>query len=294
MIAYNHYIKFIPKFTHHKEVKGSFSDVITIMKSATSDISDKFKYELAFFNNQERDISLYTDRALACTQKGQIWAFEVKNVVTFFWHSGTFVLEYIAYKDFTPELLEYWCLHIVLPIFFTVEETFDFFHAGAVEVMNKPVLFVAESFGGKSTMTDFFMKEGHTVISDDKVATYEKEGQLFAVPSHPHHRPYRKMEDLGVYIENFATQAKPIQAVYELEKAEADAKITITELSGIEKFITLRQASEFNLSFQKMKRFEFLMKVAKKVPVFKVKVPWDLDRMGEVHRSIVQHSRNLK
>ena len=143
-------------------------------------------------------------------------------------------------------------------------------------------------------MIDFFMKEGHTVISDDKVATYEKEGQFFALPSHPHHRPYRKMEDLGVYIENFATQAKPVHAVYELEKAEADAKITIAELTGIEKFISLRQASEFNLSFQKTKRFEFLMKMAKSVPVFKVKVPWDLERMGEVYRSVVQHSKSLK
>lgn len=294
MIAYNHYIKFIPKLKNDKKVKGTYSDVIDIKESNYFELDETLIYELTFHNSQGRDLMLYTDREFARTVNAQVWAFDVKNVVTFFWHSGTFVLEYIAHKDFTPELLEYWCLHIVLPIFFTVEETFDFFHAGAVEVMNKPVLFVAESFGGKSTMTDFFMKEGHTVISDDKVATYEKEGQLFAVPSHPHHRPYRKMEDLGIYIENFATQAKPIQAVYELEKAEADAKITITELTGIEKFITLRQASEFNLSFQKMKRFEFLMKIAKKVPVFKVKVPWDLDRMGEVHRSVVQHSRNLK
>ena len=61
-------------------------------------------------------------------------------------------------------MLEYWCFHIVLPIFFTIEETFDFLHAGAVEVEGKLILFVAESFGGKSTMTDFFMKQGHTSI----------------------------------------------------------------------------------------------------------------------------------
>ena len=294
MIAYNHYIKFIPKLNHKREVKAPFSDVITIKESFSSDPSDKLQHELTFSNNQEREIFLRTDRTFACTQKGQVWAFEVKEIVTFFWYSGTLTLEYIPHKNFTPKLLEYWCLHIVLPLFFTVEETFEFFHAGAVEIENKSILFVAESFGGKSTMTDFFMKEGHTVISDDKVATYEKEGELFAVPSHPHHRPYRKMEDLGVYIENFATQAKPVHAVYELEKAEEDTKISISELTGMEKFISLRHASEFNLSYQKPKRFEFLTKMAKSVPVFKVKVPWDLKRMGEVHRSVVQHSKNLK
>ena len=294
MIAYNHYIKFIPELKNDKKVEGSFSDVVTVQENSYSKLDEKLLYELTFFNNQGRDLSLYTDREFARTKENQMWAFEVKSVVTFFWHSGALTLEYIKHDNFTEELLEYWCLHIVLPVFFTIEETFDFLHAGAVEVNGKPILFVAESFGGKSTMTDFFMKQGHTMISDDKVATYEKDGQFFAIPSHPHHRPYRKMEDLGLFVENFATVSKPMHAVYELEKGEVDEKITITELKGTEKFISLRYASEMNLFFQKQKRFEYLMKMAKKVPVFKVKVPWDLERLDEVHDAICKHSRNVK
>ena len=293
MIAYNHYIKFIPELKNDKKVEGLFSDIVTVQESSNVVLDEKLLYELTFFNNQGRDLSLCTDREFARTQKGQMWAFEVKDVVTFFWYSGTLKLEYIKHDNFTEELLEYWCLHIVLPVFFTVEETYDFLHAGAVEVDGKPILFVAESFGGKSTMTDFFMKQEHIVVSDDKVATYEKDGQFFAVPSHPHHRPYRKMEDLGFFVENFATEPKPIHAVYELEKDDMDTDIRITELNGIEKFKTLRFSSEINLSFLKTERFTLLTNFTRQVPVFKISVPWDIERLSEVHDEICQHSKEL-
>ena len=294
MIAYNHYIKFIPELKNDKKVEGSFSNVITVEENNSFELDEKLFYELTFFNNQGRDLSLWTDREFARTQKGQKWVFEVKGVVTFFWNSATLKLEYIKYDNFTEELLEYWCLHIVLPVFFTVEEIYDFLHAGAVEVDGKPILFIAESFGGKSTMTDFFMKQGHIVVSDDKVATYEKDGKFFAVPSHPHHRPYREMEDLGFFVENFATETKPIHTVYELEKVEADMEIKITELKGIEKFISLRYSSEMNMFFQKSKRFKYLIEMAKKVSVFKVTVPWNIERLTEIHYQIVKHSKSIQ
>ena len=293
MIAYNHYIKFIPELKNDKKVEGSFSNVVTVQESSNISLDEKLQYELTFFNNQGRDLILYTDREFVRTQKGQIWAFEVKSVVKFFWHSDTLGLEYIKYDNFTEELLEYWCLHIVLPIFFTIEETFDFLHAGAVEVDGKPILFVAESFGGKSTMTDFFMKQGHTMLSDDKVATYEKEGHFLVVPSHPHHRPHRGMEDLGFFIENVSKDPKPIHAMYELEKADENSEVSIVEVKGTEKFKSLRYASEINLFFMKPKRFAYLMQLAQVVPVYRVSVPWDLERLDEVYYKIVHHSKNL-
>jgi len=294
MIAYNHYIKFIPELKNDKKMEGSFSDVIIVQENSSFDLREKQLYAMTFFNNQGRDLMLYTEKEFSCTQKGQFWAFEVKDVVTFFWYSDTLNLEYIKHKNFSEALLEYWCLHIALPIYFTIEETFDFLHAGAVEIDGKPILFIAESFGGKSTMTDFFMKKGHTVVSDDKVATYEKDRQFFSVPSHPHHRPYRKMEDLGFLIKDFGIQPKAIHAIYELEKVDASAEIKIIELQGIEKFKSLRYASEMNIYFLKVKRFKFLMKMAKQVRVFKIQVPWDIKRLNEVHNVICEHSEEIE
>ncbi len=275
---------------NEKSVSSSYADTITVREKASQTKTKKLSYKLNFFNNQGRDNALYTDKRFTQTEQGQLWAFKIEGVVTFYWQSGSLILEYVKHENFTETLLVYWYLHIVLPVFFTIEETYDFLHAGAVEVEGKPILFVAESFGGKSTMTDFFMKQGHTMVSDDKVGSFENDGLFYAVPSHPHHRPHRGMEDLGFFVENVAKVPKPIHAIYELEKSDANAEVEIVALHGIEKFKTLRYSSEINLSFLKAKRFRFLSRLAKVVPVYKVKVPWDLERLNEVHKKIVAHS----
>ena len=294
MIAYNHYIKFIPELKNDKKDEGSFSNTITIEESFYKHWKENLKYKWTFFNNQGRDIDLYTDRELSRTVQGQSWAFNVEGVITFFWKSRSSTINYIAQKGFTSQLLEYWSLHTLLPIFFTVEEKFDFLHAGAVEVECKPILFVAESFGGKSTMTDFFIKKNHPMISDDKVAILKKDGAYYAVPSHPHHRPYRKAEDLGFYVANMVTYPKPIHAIYELDATDANADITISEIHGIEKFKILRLSSQINLEFLRTQRFVLLGDIARLIPIYQVTVPWDLNRLNEVHDVICQHCKEIE
>lgn len=294
MIAYNHYIQFIPELNNDKKVEGLYSNTITIEKLSDKHWQENLNYKWTFFNNQGRDIDLYTDRELSRTVSGQSWAFNVEGVMTFFWESRSSKIHYITQKNFTPKLLEYWSLHTLLPIYFTVEEIFDFLHAGAVEVEGKTILFVAESFGGKSTMTDFFIKKNHPMISDDKVAILKKDGVYYAVPSHPHHRPYRKAEDLGYFIKNMATCPKPIHAIYELEATDANADIIISELRGIEKFKTLRLSSQINLEFLRNQRFALLADIARMIPIYQVTVPWDLNRLKEVHDIICKHSKGIK
>lgn len=293
MIAYNHYIKFIPELKNDKKMEGSYSDVITVQESSDITLDEKLPYELTFFNNQGRDLSLWTDREFARTQKGQLWTFEVKGVVTFFWHSGNLSLEYIKHDNFTEKLLEYWCLHVVLPVFFIIEEKYDFLHAGAVEVEGKSILFVAESCGGKSTMTDFFIKHDHILVSDDKVGIFKEKNKFYSVPSHPHHRPYREKETLGYFVDNISNKPTEIKSIYQLEQTDANAVIEISELHGIEKFKSLRFSSEINLYFLKSNRFLFLTDMAEQVPVFKVLIPWDLNRLPEVHNKILLHCAKL-
>ena len=170
---------------------------------------------------------------------------------------------------------------------------YDFLHAGAVEVEGKPILFIAESFGGKSTITDYFMQQGHTMVADDCVGTYKKSNLFYAVPSHPHHRPHRGMEDLGFFVENIARESKPIHAVYALEKSDADADVEIVELQGVEKFKVLGYSSMINLSLLKPKRFMYLSHLSQAVPAYRVDVPWDKERLREVHDNIVAHSIDL-
>lgn len=291
MIAYNHTIQFIPASHHEaKHTVGSNLQSITIQENIDLCLFENQEYQRSFINNQGRNITLYTDRPFAKKISGQQWFFNIEDVLTFFWCSDTMIVEYSPGKYFTPELLEYWTLHILLPIFLTIEEHCYFLHAGAVEIDDTPILFIAESFGGKSTMTDFFMKQGHAMISDDKVGVLEKYGEFLAVPSHSHHRPYREMEDLGYFVENMSTSLKPIGAIYVLHRVSPDAKIAIEELKGIEKFKFLRFNSEINLSFLKSQRLQDLSRLAENVPVYKIMVPWNLERLEEVYQYILEHS----
>lgn len=290
MIAYNHTIQFVPALHHEaKHMFASNLQSITIKENNTLSLFENKEHQLSFINNQGRSITLYTDRPFAKKVSRQQWFFVIEDVLTFFWCSDTMMIEYAAGKNFTTKLLEYWTLHILLPIFLTIEEQCYFLHAGAVEIDDTSILFVAESFGGKSTMTDFFMKQGHAMVSDDKVGVLEKHGEFLAVPSHPHHRPYRKMEDLGYFVENMSTSPKPIGAIYVLHRVSPDAKIAIEEVKGIEKFKFLRFNSEINLSFLKSQRLQDLSRLAENVPVYKIMVPWNMDRLGEVYQSILDH-----
>ncbi len=291
MIAYNHYIE-CASFSE-KESLNQALPIITIEEKGFSELKKRLNYSLLFLNNQGRKIMLHGEHDFESTQKGWLWAFEVKGVVTFYWYSDMMKIFYIPHASFTEKLLKYWALHIVLPVYFTIEERYDFLHAGAVEAKGKTILFTADSFGGKSTMTEFFMKKGHTMISDDKVGMYEKDGCFYAIPSHPHHRPYRKMEDLGYAVENFASHPCSVDAVYLLEKADAKSAVLIDAVSGIEKFIALRRNSEVNLFFLKPKRLAFLAAFARSVPLFRVSVPWDLQRLDEVYAAIAEHTESV-
>ena len=276
-----------------KGSSGQRNGKITVLQSDNIPVEKLQKIIHFYANNQWREVSLLSEDGNCIDKSQRLWGFHIKDVIFFWWESKTNTIYYKLETSGTPELLAYWLLHIALPMILTVEEEYIFLHAGAVEVQGKPILFLAESFGGKSTMTNFFIGQGHAMISDDKVGTFEKDGLFFAVPSYPYQRPYRKPEDMGIYIENFATESKPIHAFYALEQADKDADIEIDEMTGMEKFYVLRLSSQFNLSFQKKERFEDLMRISNSVNMFRIKVPWDMDRLPEVYKAIVKHTEEI-
>lgn len=245
-----------------------------------------------FYSSHGRDLMLYSDRKFAKRVKGQPWCFEVKNVVRFYWISGQTTIHYKLADKANSELLTFWFTHIFLAVYFTLEEMYDFLHAGAIEIDDKPILFIAPSTGGKSTMTDYFIKQGHGLISDDKVPTYIEDKQFIAVPSHPHHRPYRRFEDLGYRVDNMFNHPKPIHAFYSLVKNDNN-EVTITEVNGYKKFATLLPNYLFSFSYLRTQRLQYLAEMVNNIPLYEIKRPWDMDRLSDVHDAIVQHSRQL-
>jgi hypothetical protein len=236
---------------------------------------------------------LHTDRELASSAPGQPWCLEVKGVVSFTWTGGEPVVCYRVGDNGTWPLVVFWFVHMFLPLHLTLERGYDFIHAAAVEVDDQPILFVAPSTGGKSTLADYFLKRGHPMLSDDKVATFLQQDRFYAVPSHPHHRPFREFEVLGYPVDSFAQRARPIHAFYVLGRGEPDAPIDIAEVSGFRKFEELLPNYLYSFRFLRVQRMNWLARLADQSTVFHVSRPWNLERMPEVYEAICAHSRDL-
>lgn len=248
-------------------------------------------YVLYLDNNQYRRVSITSNNSFQNLQPQQKIYFHIEDVVTFFVKLNTKEIYFKYFKYGNEELLKYWLYHTFLPILLTLENKYYFIHAGAIEINNKPILFIANSFGGKSTLTDYFIKKNHTMISDDKVATYIKDEQIFSVPSYSYHRPYRKVEDLGIYVENFSNKEKVISKIYNLVKVNQTDSISIKEIKGIEKFIALRYATDIDLQVNKVSRFNILSTIANNVKVYNITIPWDLNRLEDVYQTIINHNK---
>jgi len=241
-----------------------------------------------------RNVYLYSDREFDNNEPGQPWCYEVKDVVHIYWVSGERTIYYELDEQGDTNLLGFWFIHLLLPLYMTLENMYDFIHAGAVEVEGKPILFIAPSMGGKSTLTDYFIKQGHTLVSDDKVPTFIRDGKFMAVGSHPYHRPFREFEVFGYHVENFIKKFQPIHTFYVLEKSDKDACIVIEEIKGFDKFDMLLPNYLYTFSYLKAKRLVYLSKMLNNIRVFRIKRPWNIERLDEVHYAICEHTKGIK
>ena len=221
------------------------------------------------------------------------WMMEIENVLRLVWFPGNRTIGYEKGKGFTSERLRFWVYHTFLPLLFQMEGIYNILHVGCVEVNGEAVILMAPSFGGKSTLTDFFLQQGHRLLSDDTLAIEQGEdGSYRAVASWPFHRPYREPEVLGKETKNFVIKPLEIAAVYRLEKSAEDTAVQIEEIKGIDKFKTVHMGTFIPLSFLKDKAFAFHTSFAKAVPVYRITVPWDKERLSEVYKAIIGHWAN--
>jgi len=213
---------------------------------------------------------------------------EIANVLRLVWFPNTRTIGYEKREGFSPDRLRFWVYHTFLPLLFQMEGIYNILHVGCVELNGKSIIFMAPSFGGKSTLTDYFLQQGHRLLSDDTLAIEQVEdGSYRAVPSWPFNRPYREPEVLGKEAENFVTDTLKIAAVYRLEKVKENAEVQIVEVRGIEKFKTIHAGTFIPLQFLKQQAFDFHTSFSKQVPVYNITIPWDLERLDEVYEAIV-------
>ena len=236
-----------------------------------------------------RELQIHTDRELSLSEQGQPWCFEVGEVARFRWLGGSSRITFERLSKGIDHRLAFWLIHIFLPLYFTLEGRYEFIHASSVDIGDHTVLFTAPSHGGKSTLTDYFVQQGHALVSDDKVGTYREGDRYFAVPSHPGRRPFRKFEELGHHTEHFSPGRRTIHALYNLYAVEPAADVQIEKIRGHQGFTQVLPNYLFNFRFLQARRLQYLGAMLGVVPVFRVAVPWDLDRLADVYRAICTH-----
>jgi hypothetical protein len=282
-------------FLYSHKISFSREDGIFLKAASCIDVAT-YDFEYVFHNNQEREISLFTRETKEksqCVLNSSSFVFLIKDVVIFECDFESNLIEYLFLEKGTEQLAQYWLAHTLLPIYFTLSNKYYFLHAGAVAVDEKAILFIADSYGGKSTMVDFFLKKGHPLISDDKVGTFQEEDSFIAVSSYPYHRPYRANEDLGNSAKNFKNDFSEVKVVYQLDVQEKHHNVSFKALKGIEKFESLIQATDIGLPLHLNERFSYIAKFANAIAVYRVSIPKDLERLTEVYEAIMVHQGEL-
>jgi len=292
VIVYNHNVIFKDEPLLNKGSYNPLLDSFEISSCREVRNMSDFKIISDAVNLSNRKAYYYSAKDFQPCTKNVEWALEIQDVMTFFWKCGEKKFEFSPSKDYTPELLQFWILHTLIPLYLELNQIYSMLHVGAVKINGKAILFSAQSFGGKSTMTDYFLQKGHSLISDDSVGIYQ-ESNFFVVPSYPFHRPYRKTEDLGYFTENFSDELMPLNTMYILKKSDAKEKVTISKLFGLEKYKALHYSLFINIEFFKKQRFILLANMEKTVSIYTVVVPWDLERLSEVYDAIIQHSNDI-
>jgi hypothetical protein len=240
-----------------------------------------------------RRFTLRTRREESPANTRLTWALEAENAVTFAWRQGSHEVRYEPGPGHDPALFGFLFLHSFLPVYFTINRDYHVLHAAGMEIAGRTLVFLAPSMGGKSTLTDYLVNRGHRFLSDDKLATFQREEGYCAVGSYPYRRPYREAECLGDFTPAFASSPRRIHALYALTRAEPDSKVRIGAMPGLERFRQLTDGRDVILSFRKAEDFSYLTGMAQHLPLFQLRLPWCLDRLPDVHDALLRHARHL-
>ncbi len=274
-------------------------DSLHLSAAATESRQENLSSRFLFYHAHGRQVFLHSNTSFEAYKAGQPFCYEVENVLRFYWRSGEGAIFYTLESQGDKALLAFWFIHLLLPLYYTLENRYHFLHAGAVDVADCRILFIAPSMGGKSTMTDFFLHCGHPLVCDDKLPTFFEDGRFMAASSHPYHRPYRAFETLGQKAASFSAANKPVHCIFTLDPQPVDTTlptplpITISEIHGFDKFKALQPAHLYEFPFLKPRALPYLTTILNSAPIFRLRFPFSLSARAGVHEAIVHHCETL-
>ncbi len=265
--------------------------LIPVIHASNTSFTERAIYTTPPINLAEQEVRFFSLVAFNAIKSGDSWAMEVTGRLRLFWDGKKRLITYEKSAGYTPEYLRYWVLHTFLPLLLQLESRYHLIHAGCVDIDGSAVLFCAPSYGGKSTLVDYFLQRSHPLICDDSLGVEVEDDNYYAISSYPFHRPYRQPESLGEYCYDFVTHKEKIKAVYSLTEVPADADVRIRKLKGIEKFRRFGTNAFVKFRFLERTNFEFLSKMAHSLDIYSIAVPRDTGRLPEVYKAIMAHQK---
>ncbi len=287
-MIHGHFFHFTEEATLQNNVSTSSSKCISVKPCKDLDILESYPYSKPWVPLSGQQGRYFSQTPFEEAGETFSWGLEIQNVLTLVWQPELQTILYMKHNHYTAQRLQFWIYHTFFPMSLEFNHVYHYLHVGAVETDGKTLFFSAPSFGGKSTLTDYFIQQGATLISDDALGIEKRENAYHAVPAYPFHRPYREPEVLGYKVEKFAQEAKAVYAVFLLKQVDPTEPVHISRVKGIEKFKALHHAVFIEFPFRKKERFDFFSKMAQSVPVYEVSIPWDLNRLDEVYRAITK------
>jgi hypothetical protein len=182
------------------------------------------------------------------------------------------------------ETTRYWLMNLMLPLHLLLAGRLEFLHGSAVRVGDGAVVFLAASMGGKSTIANYFVECGHSLLTDEYVGL-RRDGEFMVVPSAPFIRPRRQIGDLGDPVVRFESNALPLRAIYLLALGEEPAQII--PISGVSAITGIVRHCRFRHPERTKERFTQFAEMASEAPVARLCIPRDISRLPEVRRAVL-------
>jgi hypothetical protein len=240
---------------------------------------------------QNRSIHIVSHELYVAVQIDLIFGFKL-------WLTSSRI-ECFVLNEVSDDLLRYWLLQQILPLFFLLNGSMEFLHGMAVSTLPAPDLlaaskscmgFLGESYAGKSTLLSYFLSRDHALVTDDHLAL-SRQDYTQVLPATPFYRPYRAAEDLGVRAATYSSAPTCLRRLYLLTPAASDSDVRAERLTGMDAITTLFPNIHYSLHNPEKPdffplvedRFRGLADIARRIPFARLHVPRSLDRLPEVY-----------
>lgn len=296
MIAYSYNIDFVSEPSLNDDDNDPLLETVRFVQAKEPLDRTALKYCSEYEKRADiREVRYCAEREFTqCLDRGCTWSLEIQPVVTFVWQMESLTVTYEPHTLFTAPLLEFWALYLLFSLKITLEDKYDIFHGAGIEVEGECIAFNANCYGGKSTLTDYFVQQGYPVFADDILPIYHQDNTYFALSSYPYIRPNRQKESLGYRVHNVPGAAKPLRRIYLLEKAQADAPVTIEKVTGLDRFRTFHYRAKNQFEFLGPHLLKKHCKMALDIPIYRITLPWDKSRLEEIKQAILEaHSKSV-